>query len=220
MTAVRVKTTSRVSSSLALDFQRDEGNSLADLFSSFFFAEPRFRASSPDLEHISDLGEHVTLETPGAQLAAAAAYYCIEAYATKSDRDTACGLTGNSDVKYVSIQPREIPNREIDRIACGYPMNHPRFEEVFEPTFAITVRKLANEISRHHADTSYTPAEAALAIARVYYTIAAIPDGGKFKFKIDGLSLFEKRHQSTLDRTAKFLEDRLILETSRLVILH
>jgi hypothetical protein len=66
---------------LALDFQRDEGNSLADLFSSFFFAEPRFRASSPDLEHISHLGEHFTLETPGAQLTAAAAYYWIEAYA-------------------------------------------------------------------------------------------------------------------------------------------
>lgn len=220
MAAVRVKMTSRTSSSLALNFPRDDGNSLSDLFSRYFFAEPRFRASSPDLKHISDIGEDFSLEMPGVSLAAAAEYYCIEAYATKADRDRACGLAGSPDVKYVSIQAKEIPHREMSRIACGYALDHPRFEDVFVPIFGITLRTLANEISRHRADANYAPAETAIAVGRVHYTITALPDAKKFKFKVDGLCLFEKRHQSILDRTAKFLEDRLVLETSQLLILH
>ncbi len=220
MTELRMKTTTRISPSLALEFQRDEGNSLSDLFSRFFFAEPRFRASSPDLEHMRDLREHFTLKSPGAKLTTAAAYYWIEAYITRADRDAACGLAGGPDVKYFPIRPKEIPNREINRIACGYPINHPRFESVFEPTFAIAVHKLAHEIACHGADRSYTPAAVEFAIARVYYSIAALPEGSKFRFKIDGLSLFEKRRQCTLDQTAKLLESRLILQTTRLVVLH
>lgn len=60
-----------------------------------------------------------------------------------------------------------------------------------------------------------------LSIARTYYTITPILErSGLVKFQIDGLSLFEKTNQRSLDRAAKFLEERLVGAASRSFTIH
>jgi hypothetical protein len=67
----------------------------------FFYTEPRCRTSSPDFGKLKRATE-VTPDTPGARLWLALCYYRVEAYATKKDRDAACGPTAYEDVQYFS----------------------------------------------------------------------------------------------------------------------
>lgn len=182
------------------------------------FAEPLFRASSPDIKHLPNLGNNSTLASPGAHLAAAFQYYWIEAYANRTDRNAACGLAAHHDVNYVAVKPTDIPKQERERIACGYPIGHPLFDNVFDLIFASAVRNLVETIS-----SSGTPimAQTELSIARAYYTITPILErSGLVKFQINGLSLFEKTNQRSLDRAAKFLEERLVGAASRPFTIH
>jgi hypothetical protein len=112
-----------------------------------YFVERYFRSESPDLEHVQNLGINCTLDTPGASLAAASEYYWIEACANEADRNRACGLTANEDVRYFAIEAAEVPTNELNRIGCGYGLGHPRFEEVFKLTFAVALQQLAGVIS-------------------------------------------------------------------------
>lgn len=181
-----------------------------------FFAEPLFRGSSPDVARLRTLKGKVTLETPGARLAAASEYYWIEAYSNIADRNAACHLAGNRDVKYVALEPDDIPSAELNRISCGYGIDHPRFEEIFELTFAIALRNLAQTIlSGDNAKVRETQ----FSIARTHYTITPVSNRGRVRFRIDGLSLFENHDEELLERTAELVEERL-LKTARESSIH
>ena len=68
----------------------------SELIKRCYFADARFRATSPELKRLRSLRENVNLETPGAHLAAALNYYWLEAYSNPSDRNAACHLAGVS----------------------------------------------------------------------------------------------------------------------------
>jgi hypothetical protein len=218
MAVTRAKITTRTTPSLTPAFACGHEEPYTDLLRRCFFAEPLFRGSSPDIAHLGNIRGTVKLDIPGVNLAAASEYYWIEAYASTRDRDAACGLTANRDVKYIALASNDIPRTDLDRISCGYPIGHPRFEEVFELTFATTLRNLANVVSS--VDGRMAQA-AEFSIGRIHYAITPLPDRGRrFRFRIDGLSLFEKHEQDLLDRTAEYLERRLIAETSKNSTLH
>lgn len=218
MAATRAKITTRTTPGLTPAFARCHGEPYADLLRRSFFAEPLFNGASPDMAHVRNLQGNVKLDTPGVNLAAASEYYWIEAYASVRDRDAACGLAANRDVKYIALTSNDIPRAELGRISCGYAIDHPQFEEVFELTFAATLRNLANLVSSNGGRRIQA---AEFSIGRVHYAITPLPDrGSRFRFRIDGLSLFEKHEQDLLDRTAEFLEERLVAETSKSRILH
>ncbi|MBY9045566.1 hypothetical protein, partial [Pseudomonas fluorescens] len=71
--------------------------------SKVYLAQPLFRQDSPDFPYLANLPAKFTLDTPGGSLAIALNYYTIEAYASKADRDAACGMTAHPDIKYVPI---------------------------------------------------------------------------------------------------------------------
>lgn len=213
--AAKAKFTRRITQSLSLAFPHHPRPSWGEV-SRLFFAEPLFRASSPDLEHVQKLGSHSTLASPGAHLAAAFQYYWIEAYADEADRNAACGLAAHPDVKYIAVEASDIPTREREQIACGYPIGHRRFDKVFDPIFARAMCNLVEAISR--SDRS---AEIELSIARTRYTITPIPGRrGRVKFRIDALSLFEGTYEESLERGAEFLEERLVHAVSRPFTVH
>lgn len=170
------------------------------------------------MTHVGNLRGDVKLDTPGVNLAATSEYYWIEAYASVRDRDAACGLTANRDVKYIALASNDIPRAELDRISCGYPIGLPKFEEVFELTFTTTLRNLENLVSGGGGRRTQA---AEFSIGRVHFAITPLPDRmRRFRFRINGLSLFENHDQDLLDRTAEFLEERLIAETSKSRSLH
>jgi hypothetical protein len=195
--------------SLTIAFDHDGEDTFDNLLiSRFHFARPYFLKS--DFKHLRSLGPRFKLDTPGGRLKLALEYYCAEAYAWPSDRRKACGLAANPRVKYFVTDPQDIRENGINQISCGYSIDHPRFERVFGPTFAITLRQLSKAISEKKTEAIVFP------IARASYAITPIRDGTRFRFLVQGFSAFEEAEQSTLDRTVKFLEQRLILQTSRL----
>lgn len=181
-----------------------------------FYAEPRFRASSPDFERLKKLKKktNLTLNTPGAYLALALDYYRVEAFATKADRNRACGPTAHEDVQYFPVN-RDVLLRydtHVEMISCGHRVGDLRFEEVFAPIFAAVVHQLRQEIVHGRRRKANVLARAEISIARACYAISIIRADQWLTFDIDGLSLFENIEQTTMDRTIAFLNERLALE--------
>jgi hypothetical protein len=186
-----------------------------------FYAEPRVRSSSPDVEHLENLqGRKLTLDTPGAHLKGGLEYYWTEAFATQFERDLACGPTGHEDIEYFPIAYSALSQRvdTIHAIACGHALGHPRFEEIFAPIFEAALDRLVKEISRPTQKYDGVIATAELSIARVRYTISVSADEDWLDFGVTALSVFEEIEESTIERTLSYLKERLLLDWSSSLI--
>jgi hypothetical protein len=177
-----------------------------------FYAEPRFRRSSPDFDKLKGVTD-LTLDTPGIGLALATDYYRVEAFARRLDRDEACGPTAHPDVRYFPITRKVLILRHASPydIACGCSIDHPAFEAVLGPLFDRMLPHLlenAAEVRKGNAAT------ATLTIARVRYTISATWKGDWLNFAVDAFSAFEQVGADVMDRTVRHLNDRLALQLS------
>jgi len=181
-----------------------------------FYAEPQFRASSPALAQLKQ-AKHWTLQTPGITFALATDYYRVEAFATERDRDAACGPTAHEDVRYVSADRRDLDreNIRIADIACGYPVDHPRFDEIVTPIFEAALKRLIRDLMEAPKGQPGIVASTLIPIARTRYKISAEQVGEWINFPVDGLTVFEKADQDLVSRTVEWLENRLKLTASR-----
>ena len=180
-----------------------------------FFAQPCFRAASPDFAKLKGATE-LTLETPGVRLALAIDYYRIEAFETEVDRDLACGSTAHEDVRYFPIGREELirAGNEIESISCGHTLDHPDFEQVFAPIFDAALRYLVGEMIQTPHPKNGPIAATVMSIARARYTITVVAAEDWFNFSVGGLCLFEQIDPELLERTGRYLEEQLILHLS------
>jgi hypothetical protein len=146
---------------------------------------------------------------PGASLAMALDHYIIEAYARKSDRNAACGMTAHPDITYVPIAPSRA--KKADEIGCGYAFDHPDFETVLDPIFSRSVKRLIANMVATGQKAKGPIAMEVLSIARTQYKIEAIAEQDIIRFEVSWQALFEKTDRTTIERTCAFLEDRLHL---------
>jgi hypothetical protein len=181
----------------------------------FFYAEPRFRASSPDIEKLKGASEW-TLDTPGIGFALALDYYRVEAFATKADRDAACGPTAHKDVQYRPASRKDLARGDItlDDLACGHAIDHPRFADVLGPIFDAALKRLIGDVVEAPKDQTGIIASTVIPVARARYTISAVRDGDWIKFPVEGLAAFEKVDGELMDRTVTYMQDRLTLQMS------
>ena len=187
----------------------------------FFYAEPRFRAASEDLAKLKKAPKQKwTLDTTNLPFGLALDYYRVEAFVAKSDRDAACGLTAHQDVRYVPASRRSLMRGEItlDNIACGHTIDHPHFEDVFDPIFEAALRRLIGEVLAASDDQAGTVASAAITIARVRYTISAVSAGDWIEFPVKGEAAFEEADQDLMQQTIAYLGERLMLHMSPALI--
>ena len=155
----------------------------------------------------------MTQETPGARLGMVLDYYRPELYATKHERDLACGPTAHKDVRYFPLS-RSSAASMLDRVSCGYTIDHPRFEKIFNPIFDETLRRLIGDTIRAPTRNTGEIATQILTIARVRYTISAVAKGEWLSFDVKGFSLFEQVERDLVERTIEFINGRLILYLS------
>lgn len=184
-----------------------------------FYAEPRFRKSSPDFAKLRAATE-LTLETPGITLALALDYYRVELFATEEDRDLACGPTAHKDVKYFPTTRGALIHAGIslDDISCGHNVDHPRFGEILTPIFDAAAKRLIKDLVHSSADRDGIVASTMIPIARARYTISVTSAGDWMNFGVDALSAFEQSNDDVMDRTVEFLEGRLALQISPAMI--
>lgn len=180
-----------------------------------FYTQPVFRAASPDFEKLKGRADW-TLETPGIGLALAFDYYRFEAFATRKERDARCGPTAHQDVRYVPATTKDLKynNVSLDSVACGYDIDHPRFDEVVSPLFDAALRRLIQNVVDAPKKTKGRIASAEILIARTRYSISAEADGDFIKFPVSAITAFEKGNQGVIDRTLAWLENRLVLTAS------
>jgi hypothetical protein len=159
---------------------------------------------------------NLTLETPGARLALALDYYRVEVFKTEVDRDLACGSTAHEDVRYFPIGREELisAGNEIESVGCGHTLDHPDFEQVFEPIFESALRYLVGEMIETGRPKSGPVATAVISIARARYTITVVAAEDWFNFSVAGICLFEQIEPDLLERTSRYLEEQLILRMS------
>lgn len=181
----------------------------------FFYTQPQFRATSPDVAKLRNVTEW-TLDTPGASFALALDYYRFEAFATKKDRDAACGPTAHVDVRYVAATNNDLYREQIviDDVACGHALDHPNFEEVVSPLFDAAMKRLIGDVVKRPNNAKGTIASAELLIARTRYSIAAEMIGEWIKFPVTALTLFEESTRDVTDRTIDWLNNRIMLTAS------
>ncbi|MBQ8106900.1 MAG: hypothetical protein IJ127_29010 [Afipia sp.] len=156
------------------------------------------------------------VDTPGIGLALALDYYRVEAFATEKDRDAACGPTAHEDVRYVPAGRKDLGRGDIalDEIACGYAVDHPRFDETVTPILDTALKLLIGDLMEAPKYQTGIVASIVIPIARVRYTISAERVGDWMKFPVKGLAVFEKVDQDLIDRTADWLHNRLMLKAS------
>lgn len=183
----------------------------------FFFAEPQLRMSSlefvaPELKAATKW----TLDTPGIDLVLALDYYRVEAFATARDRDAACGPTAHRDVRYVPAKQKTL-NRgglSLDEIACGYTVDHPRFDKIAVPIVDSVLKRFVRDLMNVAENHTGLVASATVSIARVDYTILAERTGDWIKFPIGARTLFEKPNSGTIDKTIEWLHHHVMLQGS------
>lgn len=180
-----------------------------------FYAEPRFRKSSPDFARLRAATE-LTLETPGIALALALDYYRVEVFATEEDRDLACGPTAHEDVKYFATTRMALVDAGIalKDISCGYNVDHPRFGEILTPVFDAAVKRLIKDLLQSCTGRNEIVASTMIPIARARYTISVTSAGDWLNFGVSAYSAFEQSHDDVMDRTVKYLEGRVALQLS------
>ncbi len=161
-----------------------------------------------------------TLDTPGIGLAMAHDYYRVEAFATKKDRDAACGPTAHPDVRYVAASRREVTRGQfvIDEVACGYTVDHPSFDEVMSVIFEAALQRFFASLLAAPKDQIGILASVVISIARTRYTISADCVGEWTNFPIKGFAMFEPADQGRINRTIDWLHNRLILSSSPLLM--
>lgn len=176
-----------------------------------FYAEPRFRSSSPDFEKLKKATD-LTLETPGVGLALAMDYYRVEAFSHRIDRDKACGPTAHPDVRYFPVTREALILKctSLDEIACGCTVDQPNFEAVLDPLFERMLARLLDDAARTRKGTAST----ILTIARARYTISARWKGDWLNFDVEAFSAFEQIDADMMDRAIRHLNDRLALHLS------
>lgn len=188
---------------------------LAMILPNFFYTQPRFRAASAEAAKLKGLTDW-TLDTPGAHFALALDYYRVEAFATRNDRDAACGLTAHDDVRYVAATSDDLYREKImiDDIACGHDVDHPRFDEVVSPLFSAALKRLIGDVINRPRNETGKIASTEIYIARTRYSIAAEADGDWIKFPVTALAVFERRDGDVMDRTIDWLHNRMMLTAS------
>ncbi|MGY4598106.1 hypothetical protein ACVWXL_005852 [Bradyrhizobium sp. GM22.5] len=181
----------------------------------FFYTQPQFRAASADAAKLKNATEW-TLDTPGVGLALALDYYRFEAFATRKDRDAACGPTAHEDVRYVAATDDDLYREEImiDDIACGHSVDHPRFDEVVSPLFDAALKRLIRDVVDRPKDAKGKIASTEIFIARTRYSIAAEAVDDWIKFPVAALAVFERGDQGVMDGTVDWLQNRLVLTAS------
>lgn len=183
-----------------------------------FYAEPRVRADNPNIKKLRG-ATHLVLGTPEAVLALSLDYYRTEAYATEEERDRACGPAANKDVCYFPVRRIDLHRAtQLDLLGCGHGIGHPQFERIFFPIFMAVLSRLIGKVTRFSSKQNGTIATAALSIARARYTVSVTAAGDWRYFSVEGLALFEDIHQRTLDRTIEYLNGRLMLELSPILV--
>jgi hypothetical protein len=180
----------------------------------FYYAQPLFRASSPDFEKLKGQTEW-TLDTPGIGLALAFDYYRFEAFTTADDRDACCGPTAHPDVSYGIATAKDLRQNKItmDDIACGVAVDHPHFEEIMAPLFDAAMARLFGDMPTD-PDMSGRLASTEILIARTRYTISAEKTGEWINFPVEAMTVFEKGDRDVTDRTLDWLHNRLVLTAS------
>lgn len=181
----------------------------------FFYTQPQFRAAAPDAAKLKDVTEW-TLNTPGVGLALALDYYRFEAFATAGDRDAACGPTAHEDVRYVSANEDDLRYEgvTVDDIACGYTVDHLRFEEVVSPLFDAAFKRLFRDVIDRPKNAKGKIASTEIFIARTRYSIVAEASDDWIKFPVTAMTVFERSNQDVMGRTVEWLENRLMLTAS------
>lgn len=174
-----------------------------------FYAEPRFRKSSPDFEKLKR-ATALSLDTPGIGLALAMDYYKVEAFAREFDRDKACGPTAHPDVRYFPIMRDALISRDtsLDEIACGDSVDHPDFDAMLKPLFDRMLERLLDDARRARRNEATS---AVLTIARARYTISATWKDDWLNFAAEAYSAFEEAKGDVMERTVQHLNDRLRL---------
>ena len=183
--------------------------------SRLFYAQPQFRASSPDFAKLKKHTEW-TLDTPGIGLALAFDYYRFEAFATADDRDARCGPTGHPDVRYVRATTKDLKqnNVTVDQVACGVPVGNPSFDEIMTPLFEAAMARLVRGIPAKPTNYSGKIASTEILVARTRYTISAEASGEWINFPVEAMTVFEESDRETTGRTIDWLTDRLVLTAS------
>lgn len=180
-----------------------------------FYAEPRFDAESSSFAQLKE-AKKLAPDSPGASLALALDYYRVEAFATRSDRDAACGPTAHEDIMYFSVERDELVSkgcRLID-VSCGYGLDHPTFERILTPIFDVVLQRLVGDMIAVPKRRNGVVASAIMSIARTGYKVDVVRKGDWFKFDVDALCLFEQSDPDQMDRTVEFLDGRLRLQLS------
>ena len=183
----------------------------------FFYAEPQLRGSSLDVVAPKlKAATEWTLDTPGIDLVLALDYYRAEAFATARDRDAACGLTAHRDVRYVPAEQRTLNRGDLslDEIACGYNVNHPRFDEIAVPIVDCALKRLVRDLMNVAENHTGVIASTTVSIARVNYTILAERNGDWIKFPIGARTHFEQTDSDIIDRTIDWLHHHVMLTAS------
>ena len=185
----------------------------------FYYAEPQFRSAAPDVKQPKAKADRMP-GTPETGIALAQDYYRVEAFASRGDRDAACGPAAHPDVRYVAANRRDIARRHvvIEDIACGYTVDHPRFDEVVSVIFDAALKRLFAGLLQSPKDEIGILAAVVMTIARTRYTIAADCVGDWTNFPIKGFAVFETVDQELMNRTIEWLHNRLILSASPLLI--
>jgi hypothetical protein len=180
-----------------------------------FYTQPTFRADSPDLAKAKGQTDW-TLDTPGIRLRLALDYYRFEAYATKHERDARCGPTAHRDVRYAPATTTDLRSNDItiDMLACGHDIDHPMFDTVVSPLFDAAFGRLMQEVVDSPKNTDGMIAESDIIIARARYSIKAQSAGGRIKFPVSAMAVFEKANPDVMDRTSAWLENRIELTAS------
>jgi hypothetical protein len=182
---------------------------------SFFYAAPQFKASDAELAKLRALGE-LGPDSPGSYLAVALDYYRVEAFATPQDRDAACGSTAHEDVQYVPAKRKSLSDAglTLDELACGYAIDHARFDETMMPILDAALKGLVRDLMRTPENKTGVIASSTVSIARVHYTILAVRSGDWIKFPVGGRSMFEKVDRDLVERTISWLQKQVMLKAT------
>jgi hypothetical protein len=182
-----------------------------------FYAEPLFRAASPDMAKL-EAATTLTIDTPGIGLALAFDYYRVEAFATSKDRDKACGITANVDVMYAPITREKLVRDKVALadIGCGYAVDDPYFEDVVTLIFDAAMSRLIEEFGQVPPEKNGKVASVAIPIARVRYTIFAERADNWIQFPIESMTAFEIADDAQAVATMDWLTNFMTLRTSPL----
>jgi len=178
-----------------------------------FYVQPHIRqASLQKFQRAKAKGAELTPATQG--MLVALDYYQPERFATKSARDLACGPTAHPDVRYFPVGRAELiaSGTKMDEVSCGHSIDDPHFERIVSPMLDQAAKHLMEQIFDSFDQQTGIIAETVLTIARARYSLSVNSSpGGWLNFDVQYLCVFEQIEPEVMDRTSKFLGERLRL---------